>query len=284
VLIDNDWSGDPDGLVALAHHLLSPTNRVVGITSSFLDPEFESPLSRAADGAELARELVSLIGLPASPLVHAGAEGPFGFGDSRTAAAEVIVAEARRDDVLPLYLVCGGPLTNVAEALQQAPDIAERLTLVWVGDSLNPRAFEYNRDTDPAAAEFVSSRPGLDIASFPLETYRRCAYSVAEMEEDLGGSGTIGRWLWNRFVSLPLPDFVHVRGVWPLGDSPPVLITALTDTSSLSTVSAADRQQGTRCVYTDIDFRLIVSDMLAKLRRHSPSTTPGGSHAPRARS
>ena len=29
VVLDNDWSGDPDGLVALAHHLLSPANRVV---------------------------------------------------------------------------------------------------------------------------------------------------------------------------------------------------------------------------------------------------------------
>jgi purine nucleosidase len=24
VIVDNDWSGDPDGLVALAHHVLSP--------------------------------------------------------------------------------------------------------------------------------------------------------------------------------------------------------------------------------------------------------------------
>jgi hypothetical protein len=27
VVVDNDWAGDPDGLVALAHHLLSPGHR-----------------------------------------------------------------------------------------------------------------------------------------------------------------------------------------------------------------------------------------------------------------
>src|SRR3954468_7716812 len=79
VVLDNDWSGDPDGLVALAHHLLSPANRVVAVTSSFLNPRFAGPLSRAADGAALARELLTAMG-GAAPQVHAGSEEPFGDG------------------------------------------------------------------------------------------------------------------------------------------------------------------------------------------------------------
>ena len=55
VVLDNDWSGDPDGLVALAHHLLSPANRVVAVTSSSSRHSSGSPLARAADGATLAR-------------------------------------------------------------------------------------------------------------------------------------------------------------------------------------------------------------------------------------
>jgi hypothetical protein len=47
VVVDNDWAGDPDGLVALAHHLLSPTNRVVAVTGSFLNPAF-GPLGSTA--------------------------------------------------------------------------------------------------------------------------------------------------------------------------------------------------------------------------------------------
>ena len=80
-------------------------------------------------------------------------------------------------------------------------------------------------DTDPAAAAFVFGRPDLAIHQFPLETYRRCAYSVAELERDLGHAGRIGRWLWEHFTNPP--DWVRVGGVWPLGDSPPVLVTAL---------------------------------------------------------
>ena len=259
VIVDNDWSGDPDGLVALAHHLLSPTNRVTAVTSSMINPVFGQP-EGAADGAALARELVDLIALPESPPVHAGSNGP--FGDSASAAADAIVAEARSDDDLPLFLVCAGPLTNVAQALQQAPDIAARLTLVWVGGALDPAADEYNRDTDAAAAEFVFATPGLVVWQFPLETYRSCAYSVAELEADLAGSGRVGEWLWTCFTELPLPDFVRLGGVWPLGDSPPVLVTALDDESSTY------RETPTGRVYTAVDVRLLFADLLAKLRLH----------------
>jgi len=166
VIVDNDYQGDPDGLVALAHHLVS-----------------------------------------------------------------------RRDDDLPLYLACGGPLTNVASALRDAPDIALRLTLIWIGGSLDRSAFEYNRDTDRQAAEFVFEQPELEIHQFPVETYRRCAYSVAELEYDLSSSGALGHWLWSRFTNPP--DWVRIGGVWPLADSPAVLVTALSAESSTATLLPA---------------------------------------------
>ena len=267
VIVDNDWSGDPDGLVALAHHLLSPANRVVAVTSSFLDPLFQAPPGAAA-GAEMARELIQLIGSPDAPPVHEGSDLPFGSGDAGSAASEAIVAEALRDGDLPLYLVCGGPLTNVAAALQQDPGIAERLVLVWIGGSLDPEAFEYNRETDRAAVDFVMGSPALELWQFPLETYRRCAYSVAELEHDLAGCGRLGQWLWHRFTSLPMPDFVQLTGNWPLGDSPPVLVTALADESGRFTATPAGPGRGPRRVYTDVDVRLLVADMLARFRLH----------------
>jgi inosine-uridine preferring nucleoside hydrolase len=279
VIVDNDWAGDPDGLVALAHHLLSPTNRVVAVTSSFLNPVFGELGSTAERGTALARELVDLVGGPARPPVHTGAECAFD-GPATSPASAAIVAEARRDDDLPLFLVCAGPLTNVAAALEQAPDIAPRLTLVWVGGARATGAAEYNRDTDPQAAELVLGRSELPIWQFPLETYRRCAYSVAELEQDLAGSGRIGRWLWTRFLELPLPDWVQLGGVWPLGDSPPVLVTALNDESSSYTETVAPAG-GARRVYTDLDVRLLFGDMLAKLHLHegrSDAPSPDAGH------
>lgn len=266
VVVDNDWSGDPDGLVALAHHLLSPSNRVVAVTSSFLNPAFPGPAQRAEDGAVLARELIEVIDGPQRPPVFAGSEQPFGE-ESTSEAADAIVRGAREDDELPLFVACGGPLTNVATALRDAPDIAGRFTLVWIGGALDGEAWEYNRATDEAAAAFVLGLPGLAIHQFPLETYRRCAYSVAEAELDLGGSGRLGRWLWTRFTNPP--DWVRIGGVWPLGDSPPLLVTALGLESSTCQVTPAQDGRAERRVYTDVDVRLIVGDLLAKLRLHA---------------
>ncbi|MGY1615526.1 nucleoside hydrolase [Geodermatophilus sp. SYSU D00691] len=270
VVVDNDWAGDPDGLVALAHHLLSPTNRVVAVTSSFLNPVFGEPGTTAERGAALARELVDLVGGPVRPPVHAGAESAFDGATTSgaSAASAAIVAEARRDDDLPLFLVCAGPLTNVAAALAEAPDIASRFTLVWVGGARAADAAEYNRDTDQPAADLVFGRSALPIRQFPLETYRRCAFSVAEVEHDLAGSGAVGRWLWTRFLELPLPGWIRLGGVWPLGDSPPLLVTALSDESSSWTETRAEPVGAARRVYTDVDTRLLFGDMLAKLRAH----------------
>ena len=73
VVVDNDWAGDPDGLVALAHHLLSPGHRVEAVTSSLLSPMFGPPEGGAAAGAALAVELIGLVG-------GVGASGPLGAG------------------------------------------------------------------------------------------------------------------------------------------------------------------------------------------------------------
>jgi hypothetical protein len=266
VVVDNDFSGDPDGLLALAHHLLAPSNRVVLVTSSFLNPTLPGPHPTAADGAAVAAELVEAVG-GAAPPVLAGHNGPFDPADpDLSSAAAAIVAEARRDDELPLYVVCGGPLTNVAEALRAAPEIAGRLTLLWIGGSLREGVFEYNRDTDPAAAAYVLGLPELAVHQFPLETYRRCAYSIAELEHDVGGAGRLGQWLWTHFTNPP--DWVVLGGVWPQGDSPPLLVTALTDASSTYTETPAEPGRGLRRTYTDVDFRLLMGDLLARLRLH----------------
>jgi hypothetical protein len=266
VVVDNDWSGDPDGLVALAHHLLSPGNRVVAVTSSFLNPRFPTPESRAADGAAVAAALLDQLALPVRPPVYAGAEQPIAAGAAASPASEAIAAEARRADGLPLFVACGGPLTNVAAAVQAAPDIAGQMTVLWIGGSLSEGRFEYNRDTDPGAADLVLEHPELAVYQFPVETYRRCAYSVAELEGDLQACGRLGAWLWRRFTR-PLPDWVELGEVWPLGDSPPVVVTALSDESS-SYAASSSLGGAERRVYTDVDFRLLVADMLAKFRRH----------------
>ena len=102
----------------------------------------------------------------------------------------------------------------------------------------------------------------------PLETYRRCACSVAELEHDLGGAGRLGAWLRRQYTELPIPDFIELGELWPLGDSPPVLVTSLGDASCTWTESTAGPGGAARRVCTDVDVRLLLGDLLARLRLH----------------
>ena len=76
VVLDNDWSGDPDGLVALAHHLLSPANRVVAVTSS-LDTPVPRPAAPGGGRRGARRRAAAAVG-GGRRRSHTGSEELFG--------------------------------------------------------------------------------------------------------------------------------------------------------------------------------------------------------------
>lgn len=264
VVIDNDWAGDPDGLVALAHHALSPANRITAVTSSLTNPMFGPPEGRAQAGAHLAEDLLRVLKLPDVARVHAGPDTPFTGQPRKNPAAQAIVdtaADAVGED-RPLVLVCAGPLTNVADALLLDPAVALSFTLVWVGGADKDEE-EYNYFTDPAAAKFVLGNPELAVWQFPAETYRQVVAPVAELDHVLRNSGPAGTWLWEHFNSLEVPDVVKFGPLWCLGDSAPLVVTGLDDITSTYVQTSAEPLRRT---YTSVDTRLIMADFVAKLR------------------
>ena len=284
VIVDNDYSGDPDGLVALAHQLLSPRSRVTLVTSSFLSDQFSVPGNipgqTARQGRDLAVELIARLKPRDRPLIVAGAEGPASPTRALGAAARAIVAEAMRDDPLPLFFTCGGPLTNLAEALALEPRIAQRMSVIWIGGGGYPDGgWEYNLAMDAEAARLVIERSALPLWQVPQPTYRQMQISVAELAADMRPISPFSRWLFDRFTSPP--DFIDLGGGWPMGDSPLLLLTALNPQSStVRTVPArriapdltyAEEVPGrTINVFDTVDARFIHADFLARLKLHRP--------------
>lgn len=280
VIVDNDFAGDPDGLVALAHQLLSPRTQVTHITSSFLSPDFTMPGvtvgKTAAQGHDIAGELVRRLKLTSRPSIIAGAEGPLSAARAPGLAARAIVAEAMRDDPLPLWVTCGGPLTNVAEALILEPRIATRLKVAWIGGGGYPDGgWEYNLAMDVEAARTVIERSTVPLWQVPQPTYRQMQISVAEMAADMRPISPFSRWLYDRFTSPP--DFVDLGGGWPMGDSPLVLLSALNTQSCVMRELPARRITGKLgygeeipgrlvTVMEEVDARFIHADFLARLK------------------
>lgn len=262
VIIDNDWAGDPDGLVALAHHALSPANRIVAVTSSLTNPMFGPSAGMAQRGSELAASLLHALKLADLADIYSGPDTTFTGKRRGNPAAQAIVEAAATGGDLPLILVCAGPLTNVADALLLDPGLASALTLAWVGGAARNED-EYNYFTDPAAADFVFENPELAIWQFPAETYRQVVASVAELDHALQNAGPAGRWLWGHFNSLEVPDFVQFGPLWCLGDSAPLAVTGLDGATSTFTETGTVPQRRT---YTSVDSRLVVADLVARLR------------------
>jgi hypothetical protein len=279
VIVDNDFGGDPDGLAALAHQLLSPKTRVPLITVSALDPKFAGDAGKGQTvrtGGELAQELVRRIGMDSPPAIAAGAED---FSPGPSSAARAIVAEALRDDPLPLIVTCGGPLTNIAAALRLEPAIAKRMTVIWIGGGAWPAGgWEYNLMTDIEAARTVIEGSRVPLWMVPQPAYRQMQYSVAEMDADLRPISPLTEWLYDRFTTPP--DWFDIGGAWPLGDSPLVLLSAISAESSRYREVAArrilrDGRYGaaiagrTVRVYEQLDARLTFGDFLALLKRQA---------------
>jgi hypothetical protein len=284
VIVDNDFAGDPDGLVALAHQLLSPKTRTVLITSSPLDPGLArmaglDTAATAAAGARLALELLRRMKPQQQPAVVTGAERFGAAADQANRAAQAIVAEALRDDPLPLVLACGGPLTNVAAALRLRPEIARRMSLVWIGGmAAGDGGAEYNLMTDLAAARFVFESSTLPVLQIPAEEYRRFQVSVAELDEAFRPISPLSEWLYDQYRKLP--PFVKLGGTLTFGDSPLVSATVFDPAACPSTPRQVRRLlddgrygepvEGRQVrLASGLDPRLNLADFLALLRAHA---------------
>jgi inosine-uridine nucleoside N-ribohydrolase len=299
IIIDNDFSGDPDGLVQLAHHLLSPSVEIRAIIASHLradDTHWNRFPSSVEVAEQRAMQVVSLCGKQGAVRVLRGAEGPMSASGVpvESPGVDFIVSEALRDDTdLPLFVVCGGSLTQVASAYLREPRIAERLTVLWIGGGEYPGEFvpagvttdEYNFAEDRIAAMEVFNRSELKLWQIPRIAYRQAIMSRAEILTRIAPKGPLGGYLADALTSTVL-DFErisHLGGeTYLMGDSPLVLLTALQTTFEADTGSSRHRQVAcpnlnpdgsyqsnsngrTIRVYESIDTRLMFEDFFAKL-------------------
>lgn len=302
VVIDNDFSGDPDDLYQLVHHVLSPSVDIRLVVASHLgqgDP-FD-PSGRSAQNAEaVARGVFRRMGLDSAEVIRRGAEDALADrAIPRDApAVQAIIDEALRDDDRRLFYVAGGGLTDLASAVLREPRIADRLTLVWIGGAEHeglavapPGAMpvEYNLLIDPIAAQVVFNDSSIPVWQVPRDVYRQCLVSHAELRSRVAAKGALGRYLFDEVAAVMAMAGTFLGGgseTYALGDSPLVLLTALQsvfepDSSSSRHVEiptpalTADGSyvpvEGARPmrVYTGVDTRLMFEDFFLKLAEFS---------------
>lgn len=295
VIIDNDFSGDPDGLFQLVHILLSPSVDIRAIIGSHLSvKDFIDPSNKQAENAaKKAKEVLQLINLNDSILVFSGSNLAM-QNDSlpvKNEAVDFIIKEALRTDTkLPLYILCGAGLTEVASALITNTKIEDKLTLIWIGGPEYkdiafppPRAskVEYNLNIDKVAARVVFNQSNVNLWQVPRDAYRQAIIPFSQLLLNVKTKGIIGNYLYQQLLQI-MKKLGKVDESYILGDSPLVLLTALQtyfepDPASSSYQKRAapliniqgqyeDNPTGRKIrVYTNLDINLMLNDFFAKL-------------------
>lgn len=295
VIIDNDFAGDPDGLFALAQLVKSPSVDLRAVVCSHLhkDENWVKPGKPSASTAkESVQALLKTMGHKLSCPIVVGSETALSdtTQNVESAATDIIIKEARQcSKDKPLYVLCGGGLTEMASAWLRDRSISERIVLVWIGGAEYPgilpppgiKGQEYNTTIDVKAAQVVFNNSDINIWQVPRNAYRQCIISHATLYSRTKTAHPVALYLINmldRFIGQSKESECYV-----LGDSPLVLLTALQTTwerdaaSSFFTLESCpvvdadgrywfgDGRRKIR-VYNKLDTYLMFEDMFAKMQ------------------
>ncbi len=105
--------------------------------------------------------------------------------------AELIVKEALSDDPSPLYVLFLGPLTDMACAYLEHPEIADKVTVIWIGGGDYPAGGgEFNLSNDIPAANVVMESK-MELWQIDRSVYSTMIVSLAELEYKLRSHGKI---------------------------------------------------------------------------------------------
>ncbi len=291
VVVDNDFAGDPDDMFQLVHQLLCESNEVTGVVVSRLreDDSWNTTSSAVECGRKRVSELLEVIGLK-GVRVESGDDRGFAEFDGPTAGSRLLVEAACAEDERPLFVAAGGGLGDVARALKAHPEIANRMTVVWIGGGEHPDLayapdgapdMEYNLSQDLAAAQYVFNETNVLLYQIPRDTYRRSALPVVTLRRRLSEAGSLGLYLLHEIAAVRrrVNDYgIHPGQIYVLGDQPLVLIPSLTTTFEPDTANSdyvvrprpfiADdgtyrKVQDARPmrIYTSLDTQLLFEDM-----------------------
>lgn len=274
VIVDTDAACEADDQFAIVHALLTPRFIVKGIIAEqFASEGGQSSVDRSYDEIQKLLKLMNIDGITVAKGCRKSLESELDAPDSE--GVQLIIDEALREDDKPLFVLCQGAITNVAAALNRCPEIAYRMTVIWIGGGFYPDGgWEFNLLNDYHAANVVF-KSAVTLWQVPMDCYTTMRVGYAELQHKVMPCGEIGKYLFRQMVELGLQmDWVAGEG-WSLGDSPAVGIALYHDCGRYEMrpapivnekgnyIGAVDRH--IIRVYHEIDSRYILEDLFAKL-------------------
>jgi inosine-uridine nucleoside N-ribohydrolase len=284
-VLDTDTYNEIDDQFALVQMILSPER--LDLQAIYAAPFYNDRSSGPGQGMEFSYQeilrLLERLDVKPDGLVHRGVTEYVGLQKVAQPAAAVddLISRARRGSSdNPLYVVAIAAISNVASALLKAPDIADKMVVVWLGGSAlewpNQQEFNLKQDVGGAQVMFDSGVPVVNVPCMGVVSHLHS--TVPEIERYVEPHGEIGKFLAMRFKeyaddgdylgwSKEIWDMAPVGWLLDADWAPSVLVPTpiLTDNTTYS----VDRGRHLMRYVTYIRRDPILKDFFLKLAAHS---------------
>lgn len=283
LIVDTDAKNEADDQFAIMHHLLTPTFDVRAVCAA----HFEQKIGYAGGSMEASfQEIQKVLALAEIEDVPAlrGCEKPLASEtDCPTSeAVDFLIREARCEDSRPLFVAVQGAMTNLAAALNKAPDIGEKITVIWNGGGPYPVGRpEFNVMQDPHAVRAVLNSSAA-VWQIPQDVYASLEITLAEIAWKIGSCGNIGKYLLDQLAEDNMEEFnpyflLRTGENWTLGDNATVAVLLQNRFrgnwyKSPAPVLKADltyqeNPSGKAIrIYSNVDVRMTLEDFYAKMQ------------------
>jgi len=223
MVLDTDTYNEVDDQFALAYAVLSPER--IQLEAVYAAPFFNSRSLGPEDGMERSyKEILRLLKLLNRTPFGFAYRGSAGFLKDRNTpldspAARDLIARAK---AMPagetLYVVAIGAVTNVASAILMAPEICDRITLIWLGGQphteLSAREFNLAGDIPAAQVIFEGHVPLIQIPCNGVASH--LLTSLPELKECLGGANELCDTLIDIFAGYREDHFAWAKEIWDI--------------------------------------------------------------------
>ncbi|MCY4461670.1 MAG: nucleoside hydrolase [Albidovulum sp.] len=205
-VLDTDTFNEIDDQFAIVQMMLSPDK--LDVEAIYAAPFHNHRSTSPGDGMEQSYdEIMRLLGridVDPAGLVHRGVTDYVGHEKHPRPAAAVdhLVARARAGSPEnPLYVIAIAAISNVASAILAAPDIIDRIVVIWLGghalDWPNAREFNLKQDVGGVQVLFDSGAPIVLVPCMGVASHLHS--TVPEIERHVEPHGSIGAFLAMRF-------------------------------------------------------------------------------------
>lgn len=211
VIVDCDAGADGDDQFAFALALRATHKmQVIAVNSA----PFNDDSADMAEAGKLENATIAKIANPLCPIpsfagshdyiTRTGAPVP-------SEAADNIIKACRESDE-PIYVIISGCCTNVASALAFAPDIADKLIVLWLAlDNLDNREntgeYNYKNDIEAGKLLFKLSKNIIHaVAGRLVAPFYRTNQQILDA---YGHGDELCKWLANRFCEI-----TWAQGLW----------------------------------------------------------------------